>query len=100
MRPNGPNQQTNIHKGLCLDKGYDYNEVRALAKEFGFTAHIVPRGKEAKMIKKQVGYKVRRWVIERSHSWLNRFRRILIRWEIGGKNEQTPSWQCFIWPVV
>ena len=77
-RPNPTNEHP---QGLCLDKGYDYNEVRALAKEFGFTAHIIPRGKEAQMIKKQVGYKARRWVIERSHSWLNRFRRILIRWE-------------------
>ena len=27
------------------------------------------------------GYRARRWVVERSHSWLNRFRRLLIRWE-------------------
>ncbi len=25
---------------LCLDKGYDYDEVRDLAVEFWFTAHI------------------------------------------------------------
>ena len=23
----------------------------------------------------------RRWVIERSNSWMNRFRRVLVRWE-------------------
>ncbi len=68
-------------QGLCLDKGYDYNEVRDLVKEFGFTAHIRTRGEEAKEIKKKAGYKARRWVVERTHSWLNRFRRILIRWE-------------------
>ena len=27
------------------------------------------------------GFKARRWVVERTHSWMNRFRRILIRWE-------------------
>jgi len=27
------------------------------------------------------GHKARRWVVERSHSWMNRFRRILVRWE-------------------
>src|SRR5437764_158788 len=27
------------------------------------------------------GYRARRWVVERLHSWLNRFRRVLIRWE-------------------
>ena len=68
-------------QGLCLDKGYDYNEVRDLVKEFGFTAHIRSRGEEAKEIKRKAGYRARRWVVERTHSWLNRFRRILIRWE-------------------
>ena len=68
-------------QGLCRDKGYDYNEVRDLVREFGFTAHIRSRGEEAKEIKKRAGYKARRWVVERTHSWLNRFRRILIRWE-------------------
>jgi putative transposase len=68
-------------QGLCLDKGYDYHEVRDLAKEFGFTAHIRSRGEEAQAIKQKAGYKARRWVVERTHSWLNRFRRILVRWE-------------------
>ena len=68
-------------QGLCLDKGYDYDEVRDLVKEFGFTAHIRSRGEEAKEIKKKAGHKARRWVVERTHSWLNRFRRILVRWE-------------------
>ena len=68
-------------QGLCLDKGYDYDEVRDLLKEFGFTAHIRARGEEARAIKQEAGYRARRWVVERTHSWMNRFRRILIRWE-------------------
>jgi putative transposase len=68
-------------QGLCLDAGYDYPEIWALAVEFGYTAHIRPRGEEAQAIKREAGYKARRWVVERTHSWLNRFRRILIRWE-------------------
>ena len=68
-------------QGLCLDKGYDYDEVRDIVKEFGFTAHIRSRGEEKVLIKKVAGYKARRWVVERTHSWLNRFRRILVRWE-------------------
>ena len=67
-------------QGLCMDKGYDYDEVRALVEEFGFTAHIKARGEEAKAIKKTAGFKARRWVVERTHSWMNRFRGILIRW--------------------
>lgn len=68
-------------QGMCLDKGYDYDEVRDILYEFGFTAHIRQRGEEAKAIKNEAGFKARRWVVERAHSWMNRFRRLLIRWD-------------------
>jgi len=68
-------------QNLCLDKGYDYTEVYELIKEFRFTGHVRARGEEAKLIKKRAGFKARRWVVERTHSGMNRFRRILIRWE-------------------
>jgi putative transposase len=67
-------------QGMCMDKGYDYATVRELVEEFGFTAHIKARGEEAKQIKRKAEYQARRWVVERTHSWLNRFRGILIRW--------------------
>ena len=65
---------------LCLDKGYDYDEVREVVEEFGFTAHIPRRGKEAQAVKRRARGKARRYVVERTHSWMNRFRGILIRW--------------------
>ena len=68
-------------QGMCLDAGYDYDEVYAILLEFGFTAHVRPRGEEAKAIKREAGFKARRWVVERAHSWMNRFRRLLIRWD-------------------
>ena len=68
-------------QNMCLDKGYDYDEVRGLLKDFSYTAHIRARGEEAQAIKRAAGFKARRWVVERTHSWMNRFRRILIRWE-------------------
>jgi transposase len=80
-------------QGMCLDKGYDYNEVRDILREFGFTAHIRPRGEEAKAIKRQAGFKARRWVVERAHSWMNRFRRLLVR--LSTKSQRT-IWPFFI----
>lgn len=65
---------------MCLDKAYDNQEVRELLIEFSFTAHIRSRGDEAKAIKKSARTKARRWVVERTHGWLNRFRGILTRW--------------------
>ena len=67
-------------QGLCLDKGYDFDEVREIVAEFGFTAHIRSRGEEAQELKRRARRKARRWVVERTHSWMNRFRGILIRW--------------------
>ena len=64
---------------LCLDKGFDYDEPRALAEEFAFTLHLRSRGEEA-WAKRHARATARRWVVERTHSWLNRFRSILIRW--------------------
>jgi putative transposase len=73
-------------QGLCLDKGYDYDEVRQIVEEFGFTAHIKARGEEAQELKRKARAKARRWVVERTHSWMNRFRGILIRWSKKAKN--------------
>jgi transposase len=78
---NRPRPTKRKPQGMCMDKGYDYGEVRQVLAEFGFTAHIRCRGEEAQAIKKKAGFKARRWVCERTHSWFNRFRRILIRWE-------------------
>src|SRR3954451_7956145 len=64
---------------LCPDKGFDYDEPRALAQEFGFTLHLRTRGEEARA-KRRARARARRWVVERTHSWLHRFRSILIRW--------------------
>jgi putative transposase len=73
-------------QGLCLDKGYDFDEVRALAEEFGFTAHVRARGEEAQALQRHARAKARRWVVERTHSWLHRFRGILIRWSKKAEN--------------
>ncbi len=75
----GPTPERPQH--LCLDKGYDYDAVRRTVAEYGCTAHIRTRGEEAAAKREIPGYRARRWPVERTHSWMNRFRRLLIRWE-------------------
>jgi putative transposase len=75
-------------QALCLDKGYDYPEVYELIGEFGLSPHIRSRGEEKEKLKRQAGFRARRWVVERTHSWLNRFRGLLIRWS--KKSEKPP----------
>ena len=45
------------------------------------SSHIRAQGEEAKALRPEAGYKARRWVVERTHSWRHRFRRVLIRWD-------------------
>ncbi len=66
---------------FCGDKGYDYADTRDLVRRRGYTLHIKSRGDEARELRSNPRFIARRWVVERSHSWLNRFRRLLIRWE-------------------
>ena len=47
-------------QGMCLDKGYDYDEVRDILAEFGFTAHIRSWGEEAKELARETGKRARR----------------------------------------
>ena len=66
---------------LCLDAGYDYAAVRDQVAGRGYHAHIRPRGEERTLKAQVPGWRARRWVVERTHSWLNRSRRLLVRWE-------------------
>ncbi len=59
-----PRPSTHRPQNLCLDKGYDYDEVRDLAKEFRFTAHIRSRGEAAKLIWRSSRFKAHRWVAD------------------------------------
>jgi len=51
-----------------------------------YQPHVRSRGQER--LEKEIiaGYRARRWVVERTHSWLNRSRRILVRWEKKAEN--------------
>ena len=64
---------------LCCDKEYDAVTVRRTARRRGYLPHIPQKGSEPKPACARS--KARRWVVERTHSWMNRARRLLIRWE-------------------
>jgi len=73
-------------QGLCLDKGYDYAQARDTVKHFRYTPHIRSRGEEQREQRRSRRHKARRWVVERTHSWLNRHRSILVRWAKKAEN--------------
>jgi len=73
-------------QSLCLDRGYDSPPMHALAVKHGYTPHIRARGEEIKLKANTPGWRARRWVVEATHSWLNRNRAILIRWSKKDQN--------------
>ena len=69
---------------LCLDRGYDYDQCREAATSRGYTPHIPPKASAAQPLPPPghpARHPPRRWVVEVAHSWFNRFRRLLVRWE-------------------
>ena len=81
----GPEQP----QGLCLDRGYDYEDCRELAVAQRFEPHSRTRGEEIKLKTHHPDWRARRWVVEAAHSWLNRNRAILIRWSKKDENHLT-----------
>ena len=53
---------------------------------FGCTAHSRARGEEARARQYEAGCKARRWIVERTPSWMHRFRRVVIRWDKNVEN--------------
>lgn len=76
-----PKPATGAKQHMCMDKGYDFPEVYELLEYYGYTIHIPLRGEHRANSKRIPRYRARHWIVERTHSWMNRFRRLLIRWE-------------------
>ena len=68
-------------QNLCADAGYVGEEARQQMESHDYSPHVRPRGEEIDEKAKNPDYKPRRWVVEVSHSWFNRFRKLLVRFE-------------------
>ena len=68
----------------CLDEGYDYGFVREEARARGHERHTGSRGEER--AEPHPDGRARRWVVGRTHSWINRSRRLPVRWEKKAEN--------------
>lgn len=70
-----------VEQHLCADKGYAGEPADQAIRERDYIPHVRQRGEEIDAKKKNPEYRPRRWVVERTNSWLNRFRKILVRFE-------------------
>jgi transposase len=70
-------------QNLYLDKVYHSKEVEQEIVKRRYIPHIRHRREERKRNKK---HPARRWVVERTNSWHNRFRKLFTRYEKKDKN--------------
>jgi putative transposase len=77
---------------LCRDKGFDFPETDQAAQARGYRLHTARkrrRGERPAPAPAEAGrHPARRWVIERTNSWHNRFRKLRIRYEKHAENYQ------------
>jgi putative transposase len=67
-------------QNLCLDKGYDFQEIENSVIKKGYLPHIRQRGEQT-ITNHFPHHRSRRWVVERTNSWHNRFRKLLVGYE-------------------
>ena len=77
-RNSSPQRQ---HKHLCADAGYTGVPALGVIQKHGYIAHVKGRGREARELKREPEKKTSRWVVEVAHSWFNRCRKLLVRYE-------------------
>jgi len=66
---------------LCLDAGYVGYPVSKIAHKHRYYPRVKSRAEERLIKYRYPDSKPRRWVVERTHSWLNRFRKLLVSFE-------------------
>jgi IS5 family transposase len=72
---------TRRSKHLCADAGYRGRRALGIIESHGYIPHVASRPKEAAAKRRNPAKKARRWVVEVCHSWFNRFRKLLVRYE-------------------
>jgi putative transposase len=71
---------------VCLDKGYDFLEIQREPIKRRYITHIPHTGEEQRIKNIIHMTTTRRWVVERTNSWHNRFRKLLVRYEKKAEN--------------
>lgn len=74
-----PGERRSQH--LCADAGYTGMPARVIIETHGYIPHVKGRGQEAEDKRRHPTKRARRWIVEVAHSWFNRFRKLLVRYE-------------------
>lgn len=76
-----PTPPVRRHKHLCADAGYTGAPALRIIEAHDYIPHVQGRSEEARELRREPQKKARRWIVEVAHSWFNRFRKLLVRYE-------------------
>jgi len=68
------------YKEMHLDSAYDITNIRVILFNWAYVPKISKNRRNSKSFE-PVKTERKRWVVESAHSWMNRFRRLLVRFE-------------------
>jgi transposase len=86
-----------VEQHLCADRGYDYPDVHQFVEEAHYVVHIKHRRRRGELpveicpVPGETQYPARRWVVERTFSWLAKRRSLRVRW-----CKQAANWLAFV----
>jgi len=66
-------------QNLCVDKGYAGRPAQKEMRDRGYIPHVPMKGSARQKFRTQG--RARRWVVERTHSWMNNYRKLRVRYE-------------------
>lgn len=76
-----PSPESGCVETLCADAAYVGFPALAASRIHNYQLNVKTRRQESDEKRDHPGHKARRWVVERTHSWLNRFRKLLVSFE-------------------
>lgn len=86
-----------VEQHICMDKGYDYDDVHEFVEQERYIAHIKHRRRRGEPVIEEcpipgeTQFPARRWVVERTLAWLTKRRSLRVRW-----CKQADNWLGFI----
>ena len=76
-----PDPEQRRSKHLCTDAGYRGRPARQIIESHRYIPHVARPQQQSDLKRRDPKKKARRWVVEASHSWFTRFRKLLVRYE-------------------
>lgn len=76
-----PRRRRSPTETLCVDAGYVGYPVLVTSRKQNYHLNVKTRRQESEDKINNPSHIARRWVVERTHAWLNRFRKLLVSFE-------------------